>query len=94
MVPLAGATVVAMYLLPPLVRQLQDRLFADLAPGSRIIAHDYPFPDWRADRRMVVSKTFYRYEGEVRGERMAGTVRWGCGPRQEAARWRAERVSR
>lgn len=92
--PVSDATVVTMYLLPPLVRELQDRLYADLAPGSRIIAHDYPFPDWRADGRVVVSKTFYRYEGEVRGARMAGTVRWGYGPRQEAARWRAERVSR
>lgn len=160
--PVSDATVVTLYLLPPLVRQLQDRLYAALAPGARIIAHDYPFPDWRADRRVVVSKTFYRYvvparvagawtldvtgpaaarsydlrleqryqevkgaahvqggilpafearldgvhiafilvdgeysyryEGEVHGARMEGTVRWGYGPRQEAARWQATRA--
>lgn len=59
--PVGDATVVTMYLLPPLVRKLQDRLYADLKPGSRIVAHDYPFPDWTADRRVVVSKTFYLY---------------------------------
>ncbi|MGE5522974.1 MAG: SAM-dependent methyltransferase [Rhodospirillaceae bacterium] len=60
-VPVGDATVVTMYLLPPLVRKLQDRLYADLRPGARIVAHDYPFPDWGADRRVVVSKTFYLY---------------------------------
>jgi SAM-dependent methyltransferase len=60
-VPVKDATVVTMYLLPPLVRKLQDRLYADLRPGARVIAHDYPFPDWQADRRVVVSKTFYLY---------------------------------
>ena len=60
-VPVHEATVVTMYLLPPLVRKLQDRLYAELKPGARVIAHDYPFPDWQADRRMVVSKTFYLY---------------------------------
>lgn len=160
--PVGEATVVTMYLLPPLVRRLQDRLYAELAPGARIVAHDYPFPDWRADSRVVVSKTFYRYvvparvagawklevtdaaaarsydlkleqryqdvkgaahvqggilpafeakldgahidfilvdgeysyryEGEVRGGQMAGTVRWGYGPRQQTARWQATRA--
>lgn len=64
----AGATVVTLYLLPPLVRRLQDRLYAELRPGARIIAHDYPFPDWQADRRVVVSKTYYRYTVPARAE--------------------------
>lgn len=58
---LRDATVVTMYLLPPLVRRLQDRLYEELRPGARIVAHDYPFPDWTADRRVQISKTFYLY---------------------------------
>jgi SAM-dependent methyltransferase len=69
-VPVQDATVVTMYLLPPLVRKLQDRLYADLKPGARVVAHDYPFPDWHADRRVVVSKTFYLYTVPAR---VAGT---------------------
>lgn len=59
--PVAEATVVTLYLLPPLVRRLQDRLYGELRPGARIVAHDYPFPDWRADRVLHVSKTFHLY---------------------------------
>jgi SAM-dependent methyltransferase len=58
---LREASVVTIYLLPPLVRRLQDRLSATLRPGARIVAHEYPFPDWHPDRRIVVSKTFYLY---------------------------------
>lgn len=60
-VPLADASIVTLYLLPSLVRKLQDRLYGELKPGARIVAHDYPFPDWQADRRVAVSKTFYLY---------------------------------
>lgn len=64
------ASVVTMYLLPPLVRRLQERLYGELRPGTRIVAHDYPFPDWQADKRIVVSKTFYLYTVPAR---VAGT---------------------
>ncbi len=156
------ATVVTLYLLPVLVRRLQDRLFTGLKPGTRIVAHEYGFPDWQPDRKVVISKTFYlytvparaggswqletdaggrhrtyefdldqhyqtikgaarvtggilpafeahmsgdrirfilveddmsyRYEGEVRNDRMDGVVRWGYGPRLNESRWRAIRV--
>lgn len=161
--PVKEASVVTVYLLPPLVRGLQDRLYAALEPGARIVAHEYPFPDWPADRHIVISKNFYlyivparvagtwtfatrtetkvsthdlalkqryqqvqgavrvpggilpafepklsgnrisfvlvdddvsyRYEGIVRGDRMEGTVHWGYGPRQNAGRWTATRVT-
>jgi len=55
------ASVVTLYLLPVLVRRLQDRLFSELKPGTRIIAHEYGFPDWQPDRKVLISKTFYRY---------------------------------
>jgi SAM-dependent methyltransferase len=57
----SDATVVTMYLLTPLVNRLQPKLFAELKPGARIVAHDYPFADWKPDRHVRVSKNFYLY---------------------------------
>ena len=54
------ATVVTMYLLPHLVEQLKPRLLA-LKPGTRIVAHDFGFPDWRPDRTVNISKNYYLY---------------------------------
>lgn len=55
-----AATVVTLYLLPNLVEQLKPRLLG-LKPGTRIVAHDYGFADWKPDRRLVVSKTYLLY---------------------------------
>jgi hypothetical protein len=50
---LSRATVVTMYLLPEVNLQLRPRLLA-LAPGTRIVSHDYDLGDWRPDRSVVV----------------------------------------
>ena len=55
------ATVVTMYLLTPLVHRLQPKLVEELKPGTRIVAHEYPFADWKPDRHVYVSKNFYLY---------------------------------
>jgi Methyltransferase domain len=44
------ANVVTLYLLPTSVPKLEGKLLAELAPGSRVVSHDYPFPDWPHDR--------------------------------------------
>ncbi len=54
------ATVVTLYLLPNLVEQLKPRLL-DLKPGTRIVAHDYGFKDWKPDRRVLISKSYLLY---------------------------------
>jgi SAM-dependent methyltransferase len=56
-----AATVVTLYLLPNLVDQLKPRLLAELKPGTRIVAHDYGFSDWKPDRSVVISKTYHLY---------------------------------
>jgi SAM-dependent methyltransferase len=58
---LRDATVVTMYLLTSLVNRLEPKLFAELKPGTRIVAHDYPFTDWKPDRHVKISKNFYLY---------------------------------
>jgi SAM-dependent methyltransferase len=56
-----AATVVMLYLLPNLVDKLKPRLLAELKPGTRIVAHDYGFTDWKPDRSVVISKTYHLY---------------------------------
>ena len=58
---ISDATVVTMYLLSSLVQRLEPKLLAELKPGTRIIAHDYGFAEWKPDRHVHVSKDFYLY---------------------------------
>lgn len=48
--PVSEASVVTLYLLPSSVPKLEGKLLAELAPGSRVVSHDYPFPNWPHDR--------------------------------------------
>lgn len=47
---LAQATVVTVYLLPIAMDRLQRKLQSELAPGTRVVSHDYPFPSWTPKR--------------------------------------------
>jgi ubiquinone/menaquinone biosynthesis C-methylase UbiE len=47
------ATVVTMYLLPRLAVQLVPKLRAELAAGTRIVAHDYALEPWRPDKTVI-----------------------------------------
>ncbi|MDP2006264.1 MAG: methyltransferase domain-containing protein [Rubrivivax sp.] len=51
---LAPATVVTMYLLPEVNLALRPRLLA-LAPGTRIVSHDWDLGDWAPDRTMTLA---------------------------------------
>ena len=44
------ATVVTVYLLPIAMDRLQHKLQSELAPGTRVVSHDYPFRGWSAER--------------------------------------------
>ena len=50
---LAGATVVTMYLLPAVNLQLRPRLLT-LAPGTRVVSHDWDMGDWAPDRTVTI----------------------------------------
>ena len=50
---LRRASVVTMYLLPEVNLQLRPRLLA-LAPGTRIVSHDWDMGDWAPDRSVKV----------------------------------------
>jgi len=51
---LAPATVVTMYLLPEVNLALRPRLMA-LAPGTRIVSHDWDLGDWKPDRTLTLA---------------------------------------
>jgi trans-aconitate methyltransferase len=49
------ATVVALYLLPEVNVALRPRLLAQLAPGSRVVSHDFDMgPEWRPEKTQRV----------------------------------------
>lgn len=50
---LRGASVITMYLLPEVNLQLRPRLLA-LAPGTRIVSHDWDMGDWTPDRSITI----------------------------------------
>lgn len=45
---LSNATVVTFYMLPEFMEKLEPQL-KNLKPGTRLVAHDYPFPNLKAD---------------------------------------------
>lgn len=48
------ATVVTMYLLPEVNLDLRPKILFDLAPGTRIVSHDWNMGEWEPDDREVV----------------------------------------
>jgi len=52
------ATVVTMYLLPGVMRRLRATMLR-LKPGTRLVAHDFDFEDWRPDRKTTIRKNVF-----------------------------------
>lgn len=48
------ATVVTVYLLPSIMGKVEKKLRAELKPGTRVVVHDFPFPDWRPEKTILV----------------------------------------
>ena len=48
------ATVMTLYLLPGMMANLQQKLLAELRPGTRIVSHDFVFDQWQPDRTVTV----------------------------------------
>jgi uncharacterized protein (TIGR03000 family) len=51
---LGNATVVMLYMLPEFMKQLKPIVLKECKPGTRIVAHDYPFPDWPPQRTVAL----------------------------------------
>jgi SAM-dependent methyltransferase len=55
------ATVVTLYLLPQLNRQLRPKLLSDLQPGTRVVSHDFDMGDWQPDQVLHVPGSTYEH---------------------------------
>lgn len=55
---ISEATVIAMYLLPNVVRRLRPQLL-DLKPGTRIVSHDFDMDDWKPDYKTTIRKNVF-----------------------------------
>jgi cyclopropane fatty-acyl-phospholipid synthase-like methyltransferase len=47
---LENATVVMLYMLPEFMEKLEPQIKSRLKPGTRVVAHDYPFPNMEPDQ--------------------------------------------
>ena len=47
---ISPATVVTLYLLPGRLAKLRPKLWAELKPGTRIVAHDFDLGDWKPEQ--------------------------------------------
>ncbi len=47
---LENATVIMLYMLPEFMEKLEPQMKTRLKPGTRIVAHDYPFPNIEPDQ--------------------------------------------
>ena len=54
------ADVVTLYLLPEANRLLARKLLRELPTNARVVAHDYPIPDWRPKEVLNV-----KYDGRI-----------------------------
>ncbi len=48
------ASVVTLFLLPPLMARVQPKLLRELKPGARIVAHEFPLPGWPPDETLTL----------------------------------------
>lgn len=48
------ATVIMLYMLPEFMEKLKPIVLKECKPGTRIVAHDYPFPGWEPQRKVTV----------------------------------------
>lgn len=49
------ATVITLYLLPEMMRNLRAKFLSELRPGTRIVSHDFDFGDWKPDRSVEIT---------------------------------------
>lgn len=55
---LRKATVVTLYLLPSVNLRLRPKLFEELAPGTRVVSHNYHMGDWPPERTINIGNHF------------------------------------
>ena len=79
------ATVVTLYLLESVNRQLRPRLLNELRPGTRVVSHAFDMGDWKPDEwRNLNGINIFKW---IVPARVAGVWEWG---RADGKRYRVE----
>ena len=55
---ISDATVVTLYLLPEVNTELRPKLFEQLAPGTRVVSHDFDMDAWEPDTTVQMDDSF------------------------------------
>jgi hypothetical protein len=80
------ATVVTLYVLPEMMVGLRPKMLTELAPGTRIVSHDYHFREWLPDSRWSFDVPEKK---EAVGFSSTSIFLWIV-PAQVGGRWRLE----
>ena len=54
---ISEATVVTLYLLPTINLRVRAKLFEELAPGTRVVSHDFSMGEWQHEERVEVGNS-------------------------------------
>jgi SAM-dependent methyltransferase len=79
------ANVLTLYLLPDVNMALRPKIFAELAPGTRVVSHDYGMQDWRPDREETIPAP-----DKSVGARKESTVYLWIVPAKVAGEWQLD----
>ncbi|MBI2531975.1 MAG: class I SAM-dependent methyltransferase [Deltaproteobacteria bacterium] len=52
---ISKASVLTLYVLPDFMQKLRSKVLAELKPGTRVVAHDYPIDEWHPDRFVTLT---------------------------------------
>jgi hypothetical protein len=52
---ISKASVLTLYVLPDFMQKLRSKVLAELKPGTRVVAHDYPIDEWHPDRVVTLT---------------------------------------
>ena len=81
---LSRATVLTLYLLPEMMKELSAKIYTELRPGARVVSHDYHFGDWQHDDQIVFDVP---EKEEINGVPQATVYLWIV-PAKVAGNWR------
>lgn len=75
---ISQASVVTMFLMTTINRQLRPRLFKMLRPGTRVVSHKFDMGDWKPDQSALVRGPHYVHEIYmwIMPAQMAGCWEW------------------
>ncbi|MGJ5815467.1 SAM-dependent methyltransferase [Paludibaculum fermentans] len=59
---ISRASVITVFLMPNLLEQFRPHFLHELAAGTRIVSHSFPFRDWPPQRKLIVEgRTLYLF---------------------------------